>query len=164
MKLRYTAKLNGPATVYDKIWLPTTIPDTCIEYAGAPNEYGYCRTIDQRTGKLVRVHRVAYCKYNNIKLEDIAGKLLMHSCDNRRCINPKHLTLGTDLANSHDMIAKGRAFHNVGELCGASKLTEDKVRAIRAEKGSYLDIAVKYNIAKSTVAQIVNRITWKNVV
>jgi len=31
-----------------------------------------------------------------------------HHCDNRRCVNPWHLFLGTQKQNIHDMISKGR--------------------------------------------------------
>jgi hypothetical protein len=36
------------------------------------------------------------------------GAHLRHSCDNPRCINPNHLTLGTAIDNNQDMITRGR--------------------------------------------------------
>ena len=39
------------------------------------------------------------------------GLLLRHKCDNRQCINPEHLELGTHYDNMHDMISRGRARH-----------------------------------------------------
>lgn len=36
------------------------------------------------------------------------GMLVCHSCDNRSCVEPTHLFLGTDKDNQHDSINKGR--------------------------------------------------------
>lgn len=38
------------------------------------------------------------------------GKWLLHRCDNGECTNPRHLFLGTALANSRDMVKKKRAW------------------------------------------------------
>lgn len=36
------------------------------------------------------------------------GKLIMHTCDNRQCVNPEHLVVGTHLDNNRDTVKKGR--------------------------------------------------------
>jgi hypothetical protein len=46
------------------------------------------------------------------------GKYVLHRCDNRCCINPDHLFLGTHLDNIRDMQAKNR--HRGGSLPGES--------------------------------------------
>ncbi len=40
-----------------------------------------------------------------------AELILRHTCDNRQCINPEHLILGTRYDNMQDMISRGRARH-----------------------------------------------------
>lgn len=51
-------------------------------------------------------HRLAHYLSTGV---DPAGWVVMHSCDNRKCVNPNHLSLGTYKDNSQDMSRKGRA-------------------------------------------------------
>ena len=66
----------------------------------------------------------------NLEFGDVPnGLCVLHHCDNRLCIRPAHLFLGTNLDNSLDMMAKSRQAH--GEGHGCSKLLADQVRWIR---------------------------------
>lgn len=53
-------------------------------------------------------HRLVYAWHNNVTIQSIAGKIVMHTCDNPRCMNPLHLKLGTHADNVADKISKGR--------------------------------------------------------
>lgn len=86
------------------------------------------------------------------------GMVVMHSCDNPRCVNPDHLVLGTQRDNIHDSIRKGRY-----NCFGIQKLNAVQVREIRALAArGYLqkDIAAQFKIARNTVSGIVNRRSW----
>ena len=75
----------------------------CIEWTKGKDQYGYGRiSVGQRR---LGAHRVAYA----MQVGPVPkGKVVMHSCDNPKCINPKHLSIGTPKENVHDCIAKGR--------------------------------------------------------
>ena len=59
------------------------------------------------------------------------GYVVRHKCDNRLCINPKHLEIGTVQENQDDMVKRNRQFRPNGERNGQSKLTQDKVLRVR---------------------------------
>lgn len=77
--------------------------------------YGYL----QHEGKQVLAHRLAYCQANDLPLEDIAGQVVRHKCDNPKCVNPDHLEIGSQADNMTDKVQRGRALR--GEHIGNSK-------------------------------------------
>ena len=56
------------------------------------------------------------------------GKIIMHTCDNKKCVNPNHLRLGTVKDNSEDMVKKRR--HAYGERNPQAILTNIQVKTI----------------------------------
>jgi hypothetical protein len=75
----------------------------CHEWLGAKTINGY--GLVSVGGKSHRAHRVAY-ELCNGAIPD--GLLILHSCDNRSCVNPAHLRAGTQAENMQEMVAKGR--------------------------------------------------------
>jgi hypothetical protein len=68
----------------------------------------------------VLAHRFSWSMYN--KQEIPKGMVVMHSCDNPLCVNPAHLSVGTPMQNTHDMLKKGRHTYiaHTGEKNGKS--------------------------------------------
>jgi hypothetical protein len=135
--------------------------DGCWNWTGSCNKQGYGEF--GLEGKLQRAHRAAYMFYvGSIP----PGLFVLHSCDNRRCVNPAHLWLGTQRENIRDMIDKGRSPNRYGERNGSAKLTGVKVSTIRElvrQSGhTYGSIAHTFGVARSTICDIVYGKTWRH--
>jgi hypothetical protein len=132
--------------------------DDCWNWQGALNQNGYgAVTIN---GKHLSPHRVAYSFFNG----DIPDELFVcHHCDNRRCCNPFHLFLGTHTDNMRDMINKGRAPNHKGERCGAAKLTNEQVIAIRHSKKTQMVLSEEFGISGAQVSRIKSGINWSHI-
>jgi hypothetical protein len=105
-------------------------------------------------------HRFSYAMANGPILN---GLFVLHKCDNRKCVNPAHLFLGTCQDNTDDMIAKGRARRARGEDIGNARLTAAKVIAIRDDKRSHIQIAEEFGISRSAVSAIKTKRNWAHI-
>lgn len=97
------------------------------------------------------------------------GKISCHTCDNPPCCNIEHLYPGTRKTNSDDCWSRGRGSRppvRRGEAHHKAKLTEDQVRAMRAdrERGDTLTVLVgRYGVSKPVVSKICRREIWVHV-
>lgn len=133
----------------------------CIEATGSLNAHGYGHV--RYEGKVVRAHRLAYAQAHGLTLEDIAGRIVRHACDNPACINPAHLVLGTHTDNMRDMAERGRNRQPKGIRNAKSKLSDADVIEIRrraAAGETNKAIAKDYGIAPSQISRIHTRKTW----
>jgi hypothetical protein len=96
-------------------------PEACWPWRGALGMDGYGKVGIR--GKHFRAHRVAY----ELFVSRIPDSLFIcHTCDNRQCVNPSHLWVGTNHDNSIDRMVKGRGRAGVGERHG-SRTKPDRV-------------------------------------
>lgn len=127
----------------------TVNPETnCWEWRGAKNPRGYGKlTVNMKT---VSAHRHAWMTFRG---QIPNGQHVLHRCDNRGCVNPDHLFLGTHSDNMQDMAAKTR-----GRPRGKNQLsTADalQVRALSATGMYQRDIAKRFGVTPSNVSAIV---------
>lgn len=151
-------------------------PTDCWLWLGNKGHDGY--GLITLNGKLFRAHRVAFQAATGIE----PGELhVLHTCDVRSCINPKHLWLGTNQDNVDDKVRKNRQskgekhsqalahikFNRKGVNNARAKLTDDAVKEIR---GTYKSrtisrkaFAEKYGVSISTLKGVLSNKIWTHV-
>lgn len=134
--------------------------DECWLWKGTPrgNGYGCVR----HEGRMLNSHRLSYEIHKGF-IPD--GMLVCHTCDNRMCVNPNHLFLGSYEDNYRDAKRKDR--HTRGERSGNRKLSDSDALAIRE---AYRDkdlrtasrLSKQYGICVSTIRRIGKGEAWKH--
>lgn len=121
--------------------------DSCWEWQGACSPKGY-GNFGLGNRKWMSTHRFSYSiHYGPIP----AGKMVCHTCDNPKCVRPKHLFLSNAQGNADDKVTKGRA---------AIKLTEQQVLSIRVASGTQQEIADQFGIDQTMVSLIKRKKSW----
>lgn len=161
----------------ERLRLGTMKSDDCWLWTGAKtvSGYGWLSGYGER-----KAHRVAWVVANGCA---VPGRLhVIHSCDNRACVRPEHLRVGTNQENNDDKVARARAKHinigdrngmnthpekrAVGSRNGFSKLTEQDVLEIRrranAGEGAAA-LATAFHVSTPTINRIKQRRIWRHI-
>ena len=133
--------------------------DSCWVWTGFLTKNGYGRLkID---GYMVFAHRAAFAHF----VGPIPNALYAcHTCDNRACVNPEHIFIGTHGENMNDRNSKGRQARVRGEANGNSVVTKSEASQIMAMKGVFKqrEIAATFGVSRSLVAHIHSGRTWSH--
>lgn len=137
--------------------------DGCWEWKAFKSPYGYGKI--WIAGRPQLAHRVAYQLYVG---EIPEGLCVCHSCDNRKCVNPSHLFLGTNADNVRDREKKSRGVMPMrsGEKNSQAKLSEEQIveiRTMRSEGIRGIDLAKEFGVTQATISSIVHRRNWAKV-
>lgn len=131
----------------------------CWEFTGSIDSGGYGRIKADGQRKLVSVHRAMW----EIAVSEIPpGMCVLHHCDNRKCVRPDHLFLGTYQVNSDDKFNKGRQADVAGICNPNSKLSEADVLFIRESNMPRKELGKHFGIGQTQVYRIKRRESWKN--
>jgi len=130
-------------SVAERFWPKVEMSAGCWQWLGAKIPAGYGTLQVKENTKLA--HRISW----EIHCGEIPAELfVLHHCDNKICVNPDHLFLGTHRDNVDDAVRKGRHLH--GEKHHKTKLTDDDVYTIRRQYpliGSE-ELARRYNLGR----------------
>ena len=104
-------------------------------------------------------HRKAYELYVGV-IPD--GLFVLHTCDNKRCVNPEHLFIGTQQDNMDDKVAKKRQISGEGiqtAILSAEQVSD--VRRLIRDGFTHISISNMYKVGRSTISMIANGTNWR---
>ncbi len=143
-----------------RFWDKVNKSDGCWEWTGCQRA-GYGRIWCSERKTKISAHRVSWELHYGI-ISD--GLSVLHHCDNRLCVRPDHLFLGTLVDNNHDRDRKGRT--SKGESRPGARLTVEDVRKIRelaAQGHRQNEIAALFAVSGSHISKVVTRKRWRHV-
>ena len=140
----------------------------CWEWQGHKTADGY--GLFHHGGRRHRAHRFAWEEANGIPVPYALA--VCHHCDNRACVNPSHLFLGTLGDNNRDRERKGRSAWTVesmrklgsvpkyGEKNSNAKFTREQVAEIRQSTEPETVVAARYGVHRATIGKIRRGERW----
>lgn len=138
-----------------EFWKLVKKTKTCWNWQGFISRYGYgiyCNDGEHRA------HRWAWESVHGA-IPD--GLVVMHLCDNKKCVRPSHLRVGTQAENRADCVQKNRQAR--GSKSGRAILNERQVRRILADPRSSTLIAKDYKVEPTTIRKIKCGRNWRHV-
>lgn len=144
-----------------KFWAQVDKTGDCWEWTGSLNGNGYGGF--RLSHEITSAHRSVWIlTYGPIP----AKAVVAHKCDNRKCVRPDHLFIGTQSDNILDSVAKGR-WPMLGERHRSARLNPEKVRWIRRVRQShrfkYHELAWLLSVSTTAIRAVLKGITWRKV-
>jgi hypothetical protein len=142
---------NRRRPICARFWEYVDKSDGCWNWTGTLNDSGY-GVLHGPNRRIIRAHRYSYALHANGLDEDA---LVLHRCDNRRCVNPSHLFLGDHADNMRDKVQKGR--HQRGGSTPGALVTDTEAFLIRLSPGDTRSrrlLAAIFQIRRETVCGI----------
>ncbi len=143
----------------ERFWSKVEITDGCWLWLAGRNSNGYGSFGFQ--GKCYGAHVIAFADEYGCLPSPLS---VCHFCDNRICVRPDHMWIGTNLDNWDDMRTKMR--HTHGEAHAAAKFSDEdiaNIRLLRSQGVSGAELARRYGVHKVTAEVIIRGKAWKHV-
>lgn len=106
-------------------------------------------------GRFEKPHRVSYAEHHGLDISELQGHFILHSCDNRACINPEHLRIGTHLDNVQDV--RDRKSCEGRKLARPRRLPMTAILNIRISPLSHQELATLHGVSLRTIQCVVSR-------
>jgi len=172
----YDNQMDYPEYLLERFWDKVDIVynkdetlnmNACMIWKGALLENGY--GVFYNLKKNIRAHRFIYECYNGpIPEYDEYHKrmCICHKCNNRSCVNPLHLKIGTNQQNSDDMVNAGRQAR--GSTHGNSIFEDTDIIDILTDiyNNKYFnvdEISKKYSVDRRTICGILKGKNWTHI-
>ena len=152
------APKNSHGTFLERYWRNVRKTEGCWEWTGVKFQSGYGRIKANKRQHIAS--RMAYL----IEHGEIDDSLcVLHSCDNRACVNPSHIRQGTRGENAKDCVSRSRQC--IGERNGCSIATEQQVLTIRKDckTKTIKQIATEIGMSYAFVWDVVRRRSWRHI-
>lgn len=145
-------------------WSKTENNGDCLVWTGSKiNGYGRINVL----GVVYLAHKMSAYLTGKItspikKTNGSTGEVVLHLCDNRSCVKPEHLWVGTQLENMKDAKRKGRKWYGEqsGEKNPKAKLRKKEVDYIRSVSVSPKLLSGYFGVSTDTIYSIRNNKTW----
>lgn len=147
----------------DRFWkkVDKKCKEQCWEWTGGKFQMGYGMVCLRRgCRKTFLAHRIAWIIHNKKQIPE--KMMVCHTCDNRICVNPFHLYVGTGKDNNTDTIKRNRGNRKIGGQCSWAKLTENSVLAILASTERQYILAKRYGVHQSQISEIKSGKQWRH--
>lgn len=152
-------------SVEQRFWKYVNKTEECWLWTGSIRSTGYGQLMtNNKNGKrtMSTASRISW----ELHFGEIPENLnVLHKCDNRKCVNPSHLFLGTNADNMIDKINKGRQLR--GSQFSFAKLNEKDIVKIREDHnlGIYTqsELCKIYNMSATSISKIIRRKSWKHI-
>lgn len=134
----------------ERFWMRVTKSDGCWTHSGSLGSHGYPQATSV-TGKgwSEPAHRVSWMIHNGT-IPD--GLFVCHRCNNRLCVRPDHLYLGTHKQNMDDMARAGHPNR---------RLTNEDAEMIRQSTDTQVSLAKRFGLHPRSIANIKRGITYR---
>lgn len=133
----------------------------CWEWTRSLTSTGYGSAY--HNGKMIGAHVLSYILHTGKEIPE--NHEICHICDNRKCVNPDHLFVGTHKDNMRDMKSKGRQNLPKGEKASNAKLTKEQAQSIiemNKQGVSQRELARRHGLNYNTIYALIKGKTWKD--